>query len=195
MLTHTWKKMFFVVLVLAALLSGTATTQASERGPFDTLLTRVEDIGAYTFTAAVEQTLIPRAIPANIGKSAERVDSQVRGEVTLPDQAKLTLRFESGTGLPVLILEQDGADTYLIQNGERTQIQNPLSGIAPAGDFASYLRAATNVQIKTDDAHPQFTIYTFDIDGMAYAAYVRDMLEQQFAASGQADVRVSLSKG
>ena len=40
-------------------------------------------------SADVEQTLIPRSIPANIGKGAERVDSHIAGHVTLPDREAL----------------------------------------------------------------------------------------------------------
>ncbi|MCP4542038.1 MAG: hypothetical protein GY832_33345 [Chloroflexi bacterium] len=156
-----------------------ASTRASDSNPFDDIQNRIESAGGYDFTAQVEQTLIPRPVPANIGKGAERVDSQVSGQVVLPDYAQMTLRFEAGANLPPLTIEQDGADTYLIENGERTRIQNPLDAAAPTGDLASYLHAATNVRLKTDSQHSQFTIYEFDIDGPRFAAYMRDVAQSQ----------------
>ena len=157
--------------------------QANEPDPIDEIQKRIQAAGGYEFTAQIEQTLVPRAIPANIGQGAERVDSQLTGQVTLPDHAQLTLRFEAGANLPLLTLEQDGANTYLIQGSERTLIENPLGTSAPGGDFMGYLHAAKDVRLKIDPQHPQFSIYEYDIDGHRFADYVRDLVQDQLPPS------------
>ncbi|MEZ4591406.1 MAG: hypothetical protein R3D55_09730 [Chloroflexota bacterium] len=59
------------------------------------------------------------------------------GNVVLPDYAQINLQFEVAGNMPPITIEQDGTGVYLIQNGERTQIENPLS-IAPTTDFLGY---------------------------------------------------------
>jgi hypothetical protein len=83
--------------------------QAADADPIGEVQGQIERVGAYGFTANVEQIIIPRAIAANIGKTEERVDWQLTGQVTLPDDATLTLRFEAG-GVPPITLEQEGTD-------------------------------------------------------------------------------------
>ena len=53
----------------------------SDRGPFDEIAQHIQAAGGYKFTAEIEQTLVPRPVPANIGQGAERVDSALAGDV------------------------------------------------------------------------------------------------------------------
>ena len=46
----------------------------------------------------------------------------------------------------------------------------------PTGDFLGYLEAADNIQVKNDPAHPELTIYEYEINGGRYADYVRDTM-------------------
>ncbi|MFZ0545924.1 MAG: hypothetical protein WAM60_10830, partial [Candidatus Promineifilaceae bacterium] len=184
--------LFFAVVLLFVL---AATSQAgplpeeqqqagAEDTPvvMDNLQEQVESSGQYQFTAQIEQTLIPRATAANIGKGEERIDTQITADITLPDQAHLDVRFEGAGDLPSFTLEQDGLDTYLLKDGERTQIENPLAGMLPSGGYLDYMQAATNIQRVDNPDHPEYAIYTFDIDGEKYADYVVETMREQLPA-------------
>ena len=110
---------------------------------------RAQQAGAYGFTADAEQTLIPRSLPSMIGETDQRADWRLEGEVTLPDHARLKLRFE-GAGLdasPVEIV-QDGAETYMLVDGERIPVENPAALSSPTADYLGYLAAAENVRVS-----------------------------------------------
>ncbi|MEM7348948.1 MAG: hypothetical protein AAF485_32365, partial [Chloroflexota bacterium] len=130
----------------------TGQTETSEPILSDPIIEEIQNlleaVGEYRFTAEVEQTLIPRPLPANIGKSEERYDSQIKGDVVLPDFLAMDLRFESSTNLPPIQLEQLGNDTYLIEGEERTLVENPLGSTLPSGsgDIIGYLYAAENIR-------------------------------------------------
>lgn len=185
-----------VLIVILLLLSTTATQaespQASEEPTFTEILEQVAASGEYHFIADVEQTLTPRPIAANIGRGEERVDTRITGDVTLPDIATITLQFEAGLDAPPLTLEQAGNKTYLIRDGQRQEIANPLGGVAPTAEFLSYLQAAQNIQLKPQTDHPDLTIYTFELDGAEYADYIRDVAQSQLPPEKQ-DVRLSPS--
>ncbi|MEM9773259.1 MAG: hypothetical protein AAF902_01670, partial [Chloroflexota bacterium] len=150
----------------------------------------LEAVGEYAFTAEVEQTLIPRPLPTNIGKSEERYDSQVSGDVVFPDFVALDLRFESNTNLPPIKLEQVGHDTYLIEGTERTLIENPLGAAmtSGSGDIIGYLHAAENLRQIENPNQPTFTIYAFDINGEAYADYIARSVKENLPASEQGKI-------
>ena len=56
MIKQNRRKVSVIVFAVFALLFSTITIQASEYGPFTALLTHVENIGSYEFTADVDQT-------------------------------------------------------------------------------------------------------------------------------------------
>ena len=170
----------------------TKQTGQIDRAVFDKVQEQVAASGQYHFIANVEQTLIPRPIVANIGKGEERVDTRITGNVTLPDSATLTLQFEAGLDVPPLTLEQDGGKTYLLRDGQRQEIENPLGPVAPTAEFLGYLQAAQNIQLKPNTDHPDLTIYTFEVDGLEYASYVRDVAQSQLPP-GKQDVILSPS--
>jgi hypothetical protein len=73
-----------VYLSIIALLAYPAAAALAESSPTDAAWQRVLEVGAYSFVADVEQTLVPRPIPANIGQTDQRVDVRLEGDVELP---------------------------------------------------------------------------------------------------------------
>ena len=76
----------------------TSHAQAQTEEPKDAMtaiMAQIEASGQYHFTAQIEQTLIPRPIPANIGTTEQRFDTQMTGRVVLPDYAQINLLFEA----------------------------------------------------------------------------------------------------
>lgn len=144
---------------------------------------RVLTAGAYEFTADSEQTLLPRPLPDMIGQTDQRVDMYVSGEVTLPDFSRFSVSLD-GIGLdptPVAVV-QEGANSYLLHEGEKIPLNNPVGLASPTGDFVSYLAAAENVAACETIGAPFANVaacYTFDLDGPRFAEHVRDLMQQQ----------------
>ena len=138
--------------------------------------------GGYTFTADVEQTLIPHATAANIGRTGSRMDVRLEGEVTLPDRARMTLRFEgAGAEDAAVELVKDATGTYMLQDGRRLAVDDPTATAGPTADYLSYLHAAENVAPcdTPSQTTPGGACYTYDISGERFAEHVR----QEMAAA------------
>ncbi|NJM40206.1 MAG: hypothetical protein HC853_05305, partial [Anaerolineae bacterium] len=60
-------------------------------------------------------------------------------------------------------------------------------GIAPNGDFMSFLRAVRNVRAYEQETKAGLTFvrYTFEIDGPTFAAFVRDQMQAALQAKGE----------
>ena len=183
-----------ISFVFLATLAGNTAAQSDTTTPSQenivTTTSNLENIGEYSFVAQVEQTLIPRPIPLNIGATEERIDSQLTAEVRPPDYTKYTWQFEADADIPPIIMEQDGQNFYLLNGDEKTAIENPLTGFTPSSDFSTYLRASQNVRVS-DTTHPDYTIYDFDINGASLAelmiAEVRRQLSPEQLATFNPD--------
>jgi len=182
----------FALFISMTIAQAKAPSVEGDDSLFGEILEQVEISGRYRFVANIEQTLIPRPVPSNIGQSEERVDTRITGLVTLPDSALITLQFEGSLNAPPITLEQDEGRTYLLKDGERQEIENPLGATAPTVEFLSYLQAAGNIQLAPNTDHPDLSIYTFDIDGVEYANYVRNLGQSQLPP-GQQNTRLMLS--
>ncbi|MEM9776556.1 MAG: hypothetical protein AAF902_18405, partial [Chloroflexota bacterium] len=167
-----------LVILTIALFS--QATFANPNNPIDDLQERIAEAGEYSFSADVEQTLIPRANPATIGRQSERVDVRITGQVELPNTATVSMLFEAnGMADTPITLEQEGANTYLVTNGERQLIENPAgASAAPGGDYTAYLHAAENVRLKESEANSDFVVYEYDINGKKLADYLASLAQQ-----------------
>jgi len=158
---------------------------AANDNPLARVQQQLASLDAYTFTGDVEQTLIPAATSANIGTSETRVDTHFSGKKTGTDQIEVSLRLEGGgVNSPAITIAQDGAKTYLIEAGERTEIDSASGMFGPTADQTAYLHAAENVQLK-EDTDSAYTIYEFNISGPLFAAYMRDLAQGQLPPSAQ----------
>jgi hypothetical protein len=180
----SWPFVALCLLAVALLVYPTVTTSA-EQGGLEAAWEHAREARSYRFTADVEQRLIPRPLPSMIGQTDQRVDMRIEGEVTLPDYARLQLRFEGGgLDVPPLELIQDGAETYLLKDGEKIPVENPAGLSSPTTDYLGYLAAAENVR-ECESASQrvgesaQLACYTYDINGPRFAEYVRDQMEEQ----------------
>ncbi len=177
--------LFAVGLVTLAVSLPTIVRSAQPSNAVIEALENARAIGAGRFTAHVEQTLIPRPLPSMIGQTDQRADILIEGEVTSPEHARLSiLPTGGGLNVPPINLVREGADTYMLRDGERVPVQNPLGAIAPTSDFLGYLLAAENVRPIAGDARDGLAGYAFDINGPRLALEVRDWLQRQLQASG-----------
>ena len=176
--------LFGVLLLLAVWLSAgwtagqtKANSLAAPTDPLQESWEFAEAVGVYDFGAEVQQTLRPRAIPEMIGQTSQSVNMSLDGQALSPHEAQLTVRME-GAGLdptPVTLAQQ-GNQTFILKDGQKTPTQNPFGGLAPTGSYVSYLAAAENVAACEEEILLPGAVacYTFDIDGRQFAEYTRD---------------------
>ena len=58
---------------------------------------------------------------------------------------------------------------------------------APSGDFLAYLSAAKNIEKHEPESRAgiEFTRYTFEVDGLGFAVFMRDQMQTQLAQQGK----------
>jgi hypothetical protein len=114
-----WFLVLFSVVSTAVFIFNPAVAQQGER-TLGLARRQVEKSGAYSFSADIQQTLIPRPVVGMIGETSPQVD------MTLPVTAELQLRFEGeGVNPQPLLFQQEGQNSYLLEDGERIRIDNP----------------------------------------------------------------------
>ena len=95
-----------------------------------------------------------------IGETDQRVDVRIEGEVSLPDHARLRLRFE-GAGLDATPVEvvQEGVETYVLKDGERATglvsfntLGNNSSYAVRCNDTGTWADAHSNIFVDNGTA-------------------------------------------
>ncbi|MFN8474924.1 MAG: NosD domain-containing protein [Anaerolineae bacterium] len=189
-----------VALVLAM---GLSLRRASSPAPTDVIadaLANAHAAGSYHLAGDIQQTLIPRAVPENLGKGDTRTTLRVEGEAQVPDRARLNLslggdgdasgqpvfgqgpqRTAAGASAPIELLVV-GNRAFVGHAGAWRVVENPLSAAAPVADYLSFLTAVKDVQPVNDTAAGAddgrgARHYRFTLDGPRYAEYLRNQLQ------------------
>jgi hypothetical protein len=142
--------------------------------------------GGYTFSADIVQTTIPLPTIGNIGRSSKEYAYFVEGSTDFPNQA-MEMALWSGGGS---ITDEESAtrikvagDRAFAQRSDQTweEISDFSGSFAPDGDFLGFLAAAKKVTMQGYEARDGvgLTRYSFELDGPAFAAFVRDALEKR----------------
>jgi hypothetical protein len=78
--------------------------------------------------------------------------------------------------------------------GEWQTIDNFADAFAPGNDLMAYLAGASNLQRVAAErsAASSYTGYSFDVDGPAFATYLRNQLERDLAQKGTLPAGLSL---
>ncbi len=172
-----------------------AMTSAQERDAQDAVTTawsRARDAGAYRYTADIVQTTTPKATVTNVGRKSTQSKVHLEGESdVLAQSMTMDLWVDSGhvqdkaTAIQIRI-ENDRA---LARQGtdEWREIDNFTGLFAPQGDFMAFLAAAKDIasqgtetrQVANLQTVVRFTRYTFRVDGLSYARYLREKIEQR----------------
>ena len=100
---------------------------------------RVRAAGTYRFTSSIDETVRPRAVPEMIGQGPQSVELRMRGAVALPDHAYLDLWAEQASEVAPVTLIRSGQTTLMSRYGKLEPVEDPLSIIAPNGDWLGYL--------------------------------------------------------
>ncbi|MGD2205171.1 MAG: hypothetical protein PVH17_00205, partial [Anaerolineae bacterium] len=169
-----------------------------------------QESGVYHFATELVQTTHPAPKLANAGRTS-RVDSlYIEGETDLPSRSLQMALWQSGSLLDArdgVEIRVEGDQAYGRTAGSQTWEdldEASISGtFAPDNDLLAYLAGAKNIRFVgnqgagigesgvPDSPIPDFllpdslTKYAFDLDGPAFAAYMRDRLEDHLRKQGE----------
>jgi len=174
-------------LVLLATASRVRAT-AKEGTAYDDVQTAwalAQDIGVYRYDASVIQTTTPTLRLENVGLGSAEERYFVEGETNRVDEF-FQMRIRSSDNSDVEIKVQDGLTYGRTANGSWEEVDDFAPIFAPGNDTLGYLTAAVNVQNAGDEnrAGIAYQRFTFDIDGVAFARYMRQQMEDELARKG-----------
>jgi len=174
-----------VVVGAAGLLVLTrGSADAGSAGPLEAAWTRARAEGSYHFLSEVVQVTTPSATVANAGKTDRKQTLHLEGdsdvaasamELRISTDATSSLAGAAGLGIRVV----DGVTYQRSGGGEWVASSAVTDGLAPSGDFMSYLRTARDIaEAGTEQLAGQtVTKYVFSVDGDAFAAATTSQLE------------------
>ncbi|MBC8448043.1 MAG: hypothetical protein H8D78_09850, partial [Chloroflexi bacterium] len=159
-------------------------------------------LGDYHFTSEVAQTTFPAPSLANFGRSSRQETFYLEGDVNLPARAMTMRLWGAGGSLAdpntAMELRLEGDHGFIRQPGGTWQEVNDVGGgFAPNNDMLAYLAGLKNVR-QTGGSEPdtqharRSTRYTFDLDGPAFALYLRDQLETYLRQRGELPLNLTL---
>ncbi|MCP4168618.1 MAG: hypothetical protein GY759_22365, partial [Chloroflexi bacterium] len=144
---------------------------------------------SYHVVADIDQTMIPRAMVANLGKSDKTSAMRILGDVAQgakvdgsPDQ-RARMQFYAGAGQAPVEMMIAGDEAFVGYQGKWEKVDDPMSGVAPGADYLGYLVAVENVSEAeiVNTAEGSFNRHTFSINGETYAEYQRQRTQEQMA--------------
>ena len=184
---------------LAALPDLSHWTKPDARSQVQAAWARARTSGAYHFTADIVQTTIPLTNISNLGRTSKQQSFHLEGSTNLPQQSLQLAMWSNGGSVAdpniATQIKVEGDKAYTRRGAEDWQPTNDFTGVfAPSGDFLAYLSAAKNIvnQGKESRAGVDHTRYTFELDGLGFATFVRDQLQTQMMQAGKLPYGVNL---
>jgi hypothetical protein len=174
---------FTIVCLLAILIVGSGSLIArADSGSPERMIERAwqtaQEAGSYRFVSDINQTLVPRPVAAMIGQQETALLLSLDGAVVLPDKSYTELKVLNGQRSESLTMLRDGAQSFMLQDGELKPVENVLNLASQSNDLLGYLAAADQVVLlDPPDGHPDLARYSFVINGPRYAEYVRQQAE------------------
>jgi hypothetical protein len=197
----------FGILILSALVllvtttvipQATKVSTPSEEGIVQTAWQLAQESGAYHFSTEIVQKTFPAPSLANVGRSGRLDTLYLEGQADLLQRTLQMSLWQNGgsaldprEGIEVRI---EGKRAYGRQIGQPWQEIDDFSGsFAPDNDLMAYLAGATNVRKLAVEAFgTPYTRYAFDVDGPAFATYLRDRLEARLIETGELPLGLTL---
>lgn len=195
-----YRRSALVVLVILALFVGMLgvpwLTSAASTDPVNAAWQRARAAGSYSFSGDILQRTVPSATITNVGRASRTDQLHLAGETDLRhDLLELQLWSQGGSvaqpesGVAVRVAQ---GKTYLRQGtGDWQESDGLIDGVAPQGDFMSFLSAVRDVTAQPAAAQDTLsallsaTRYTFTLDGEVLAAYLRNRLEETMRQQGE----------
>ncbi|MEM7802069.1 MAG: hypothetical protein AAF633_22945, partial [Chloroflexota bacterium] len=161
--------------------------------------------GSYAFRTDMLQTTSLAQSLENAGRNDRNDRIYIEGNADRIEKRLFTEMWRAGYEEQAISVKMiDGKSYGRVGQSEWEEIDGYTDMFAPAGDPMAFLSGAVNIQAAGEETrsftHPDggdfslvFTRYTFDLDGPAFASYVRKDLETTLQASGQLPQGMSLS--
>jgi len=165
------------------------------------------DVNSYSYRSSAIQTNHPSARLDNAGRSSLERQIWAEGIVDRPNKT-MTMKLSLGANQQPIELKIENGQAFgkTEYQDEWVAVDNPADVFAPNGDPLGYLTAAENIQylgsgqaasnIVFDSSQSplsdSYQQYTFDINGVKYAGYMRQQLEETLRANGELPAGVSL---
>lgn len=158
-----------------------------------------QQAGAYDFYTEIEQTTYHAPALTNVGRPAHVESLYLEGST---DRRAETFELAIWQGSSVLHRDQayevrvDGEQSYgRPAGGEWHEIDDMTSLFAPGQDALAYLHGIQRVQevpVSEDVAANGYRHFRFDVDGPAFAEYMRRQLEDELRNAGKLPAGVNL---
>ncbi|MGB0383516.1 MAG: LamG-like jellyroll fold domain-containing protein [Ardenticatenaceae bacterium] len=152
------------------------------------------EIGVYDYSSDIVQTTWPTPRLKNVGLSSTQRHFYLEGDTNLhEDFLQLALWSDGGNtrgrdnALEIKIEEGKSLGRVANQAWEEMESDGITDLFAPGNDTLAYLNAMRNVARAGEETRAgiTFTRYTFEVDGPAFAEYMRDQMQQELARSGE----------
>ena len=158
------------------------------------------DAAAYRFATDLTQVTYPARLLSNAGRGPQEQFAHLEGELDVRTST-LRLRLWQGAGSVLspansleARIEKDRA--FVRSDGGAWREEEDFSGsFAPGSDLLAYLVAMKNVQVvpaAEKASTSSVSRFAFDVDGPAFAAYMRDQLQRQLRAKGELPMELTL---
>ncbi len=190
-----------LTLVLLGYLATTWPVQAqTSKDVVAEVWQRVRAIGAYEFSADINQQVIPVASISNIGRSSQPQELHIEGTTNLQTQElAMTLWSQGGNVLDRasgLELKTSAGRLLARRNSSDWQeVSNFADALMPQADFTTFLAGATDIKEDRETGDVQtspatgnaqlITRYTYRIDGPTFANYLRERTREQMVRRGE----------
>jgi hypothetical protein len=177
------------------------------------------DAGRYSIASDLTQYLYPATGLASAGSGPQREDLHLEGSVDLAaqllqmklwqtggsvlgDSSGVEMRVDKGVAYTRRLAGAPGS--VMAATGNWQEAPDISGSFAPGGDALAFLSGIKNVQAASaaevppgagagqDAASPAYRRYSFEVDGLALARYMRDRLEEQLRDRGKLPVGVTL---
>ncbi|MDJ0754720.1 MAG: SdrD B-like domain-containing protein [Ardenticatenaceae bacterium] len=160
--------------------------------------------GSYAFRTNMLQTTVPANSLENAGRDNRQDRIYVEGEADRLNEELLTKLWRAGFEEQAVSMRVVNGKSYgRVGLNEWEEVDGYTDMFAPAGDPMAFLAGAVNIQLGDEETRSftkpdgsdltlSFTRYTFDVDGQAFAQYVRDDMEAALRASGELPNGISL---
>ncbi|MBN1887617.1 MAG: Ig-like domain-containing protein [Thermoflexales bacterium] len=154
---------------------------------------RANDLGAYHYNTEIVQTTWPELVLENVGLSSRTERLYVEGDTdTAARTMAIKLWSDSGS-----TATNDGAIELRVSSGKTEgrvgasawkEVGDVSSLFAPGQDPLAYLAGARDVvELGTETRGGQVSVtrYGFQLDGPAFAAHMRELMEEELVRRGE----------
>ncbi len=150
---------------------------------------QAQQAGAYHFATRIVQITHPAPAIANVGTGSRVETLYIEGDANLPKQVLFLRLWQDGGNVlrpdNTLQVRVEGDKAYgRVGDGEWQAIDNFAATIAPGNDALGFLAGVRNVH-PLERLTPEIQRYRFDLDGPAFADYMRTQLEEHLRRNGE----------